>query len=346
MFCILHIRFWIRTLLHVRQAIHGYILARRLVRLYPGKEIFFTFFSIGDTVLMLSYLKEYKMRHSIDALAVVSDYTKNVAESFGFDENEIIVIDKKEIENLIVFFGRRGGINFAAYTKYGKIIKPVTQMHYIKSHNLSRQDTGKRDAIYGPSYSDITKRIYGIPEGSMPAKCKRLDGRELVRKLEREGELKLGLTVLMNPYAYTYKMVPFSFFQKIADALIGKGFKVLTSIYGEQKPLRGSTGVHFSLAEALALADACNFVIGLRSGFMDFIAFSDAVILCVDFKAQLASRYWQLEDCWPQNSQIKTFYWSETMEGELVKDIVDFVDKKVSSDCRIRLFEGDKDENA
>lgn len=79
--------------------------------------------------------------------------------------------------------------------------------------------------------------------------------------------------IYINPFARTVMEIPYVFFEQLAEELKKKGYEVRTILGNEtQQPIVGTEGVVCGLWEAAGLINASSGLIGLRSGFMDWIA--------------------------------------------------------------------------
>lgn len=292
----------------------GKRIADKIIKDNPGKNMIFTLENVGDQCMELAYAQSYKEANKIEHLAVItSNPSHPLFQYFPDAYDSLVTVTKKEISILLKFYKSDVG---QMYRRKHPEIVCAFYTSYVRS-----------DLLFNNSYiklSDIEKHIYRIPLNTLPSKITNIPAKEWVDGLVSSGKLVRGNTVLINPYANSCSGVPIAFFEKVAKLCMEKGFAVLTGIHADQKSVKGTNGVDFSLDKTVELVNACGYVIGLRSGFLDLCAFSDAKVISIDHESYYLADATKLEDWWPQNQRIKTFRYC-TDDVRLIDEIVEYL---------------------
>lgn len=298
----------------MRETINAFLFGKRIadgiIKDNPGKNMLFTLENVGDQCMELAYAQSYKEANKIEHLAIITSNPRHpLFQYFPNAYDSLITVTKKEISILLKFYKSDMG---QIYRRKHPEIVCAFYTSYVRS-----------DLLFSNPYirlSDIEKLIYRIPLNTLPCKITNIPATEWIDDLVSSGKLVKGKTVLINPYANSCTGVPFAFFEKVANLCMEKGFSVLSGIHADQQPVRGTNSVDFPLDRTIELVNACGYVIGLRSGFLDLCAFSDAKIVSIDHESYFLADATKLEDWWPQNQRIKTFRYRADDRG-LIDDI-------------------------
>jgi hypothetical protein len=298
----------------IRGMLFGKKIADRLISKNKGKQMIFTGHGIGDVCVELAYAAEYKKTHGIEHLAVIT-HNKNHALYTYFGQgvggyDSLIELSYNDINALLKFYKSDYGLVYRR--KHPEILCAYCTA-YVRS-----------DFIVGNTYirlSDIEKAIYHIPKDTQPCRINKIDQKEWIQQLIKKEKIIEGKTVLLNPYADSVKGVPMGLFEVLADELKKMGFKAVTGVHDGQLPVPGTEGIDFPLEKTISLAEACGYVIGARSGFLDLCSFADAKIIAVEHDSYILLDFYRLEDLWPQNKNIKSFIYKENIE----KGILDYI---------------------
>ena len=94
-----------------------------------------------------------------------------------------------------------------------------------------------------------------------------------------------GKTVILSPFANSANAIgrlPMELFEEIAERLKEKGYICVTNLDPVNKtPIKGTKGIIIGLADALTLVEYCGYVVGIRSGYLDFVSLSKCRIIAV-----------------------------------------------------------------
>lgn len=120
--------------------------------------------------------------------------------------------------------------------------------------------------------------------------------------------VKNNRIIYINPFARTVMEISYVFFEQLAEELKKKGYEVRTILGNEtQQPIVGTEGVVCGLWEAAELINASSGLVGLRSGFMDWIASQACrTVICL----------------YPEDYELKEFFSFSHLEYE--NNVVEF----------------------
>lgn len=91
--------------------------------------------------------------------------------------------------------------------------------------------------------------------------------------------LRKGRTVLLDPYAGTFKSFPMEQWEQLAILLMKKGYSVCTNTAGtESMAVAGTTAVYIPYSKIVDFTSKAGFFIGIRSGLCDIVSASSAVM--------------------------------------------------------------------
>lgn len=89
-------------------------------------------------------------------------------------------------------------------------------------------------------------------------------------------------SVILMPHANTSKMLPISFWEKLAGKLVENGYVVYTNIKDETEyVISGTYAISKPLPDIPSFAEKCSLVIALRSGICDLLAFSKTKMIVI-----------------------------------------------------------------
>ena len=294
----------------------GWHTIKKLMKENPGKILITSDMGIGDRVFMLAYLNAWSDYYKIDTWGIlVVNPDDPLYQCFSVSRDRLISVSKRKHKQICEFYSSVFGNRFR---RQHQEILYANALAYFRGNRL----------LVNPCaflFSTLTKAVYRIPQDTVPPKCIKKKKSDLLERLRDENGINFAQTILVNPYACSCNQTPIFFFQNIVDKLIQEGFSILCSTVGDQKPLAGSLGIYFPIDEAFALCESCRAVIGARSGFMDLMAFSNANIICIDNHDYQYSDLFRLEDNWPMNPHIRTFYYETRDVESKIKEIVDYV---------------------
>lgn len=302
----------------IKAILFGRIVAMKIIRQHPDVQMLFGYEAIGDYCFQLAFARAYQREKRTKRLAILTSKPQCGVFSYFQDAyDELIPISKNQMNILLKFYKSDMGQIFRK--KYPQIL--CTQITAFV----------RNDLIFNNRYlraGQLQKALYQIPLSTEPCGVTVSPENEWIMELQEKGILQHHRTVLLNPYAFTCKQPPMGFFEKLAARIQAAGYSTITSICGEQEAVRGTYGLSFELDKTIELANECGYVVGTRSGFMDLVAFSEAVLVSIDDPTYPLSDVCRLEDTWKQNSNIKSFLYQEAKETELIESILRYIFKE------------------
>lgn len=129
--------------------------------------------------------------------------------------------------------------------------------------------------INGLNFADlIGYGAFGVEDSKKIARPEFPDCSKEVEALFRRHNLVEGKTVLLSPYAYTFRYnLPDYMWEKIAARLQDKGYTVCTNVSGpSERPVWGTTGLYLEYRMLRSFLERAGYFIGLRSGFCEVVS--------------------------------------------------------------------------
>jgi len=248
--------------------------------------------SIGDTMIFLSKLSEFKKKNPVEKVRlIISENHKPFMEGYKNYIDEYIV---KPYD----FMCRSTWVGF----------------HDILPHNItyilpssSYQMLGYKDM----SIFDLMNLTLGLESGSSYCKPEFIwDGKE---KYYSELGIEKGKFVLISPSASSVKGLSKDLWNRIYTSIEDKGFKIILNYSGHDSNLvQGHTCIDLPLDKTYLLAEDAALYIGLRSGLCDLLGFSDCRMVVIYPDEE--SRYKYCLDNMPFEKEIKECYISDALE--------------------------------
>ncbi len=217
----------------------------------------------GDAYLIGMIYRAYKNKYvNKDVTTVLAVYEKTgeqIARNFfGIDPVEPFSFDDfKWLWNLLMFD-----------------TKQVTHLESIHYHNVYRHTLILQylDGLHGFNIASELLAFLDIDAADMDMPTIKGD-KAYLEKLFSTYKLIPGKTVLLAPYAKSFRFVPKKVWIKLAHCLSSKGYIVCTNSVGAKEPAIPETVPilvpHSQAVPFLEIAGAC---IGLRSGFLDIVS--------------------------------------------------------------------------
>lgn len=260
------------------------IVATSMPRLALGAAVFFRLMrrkemthylictpALGDAMIYLSYLAEFKRQRNINHVTVVcTEYTKRVCTYYSDVIDDVIYEKRWEYLALLRFYDSKIGQYY-----FGLNLDRITLCSQVRYANALWENTTI-------DYPMFVKAIqYKISLFSQPQRpnIPKADISKLVQKYA----LIPQKTVCLNPVAKTVNCDIISLLTSAAAELTAKGYKVITLTAKEKEPpVPGTKAVPCTLEEAFSLAEYGGTLIGLRSGFMDVMVYARCKIITVE----------------------------------------------------------------
>lgn len=226
---------------------------------------------IGDIFPTLAFLPAYRRKNGINRIVVLGISSKSeLYQMYSNVFDELILFSDEEFTTICKFSS--SDLFNSLVRKYGRLVSTRVgsnsrQNYVLRLPNICYIDTIRYGVFDLSTVDDMLSP--NVPT---------IDITRLIGKYE----LKKDKTIIVNPYANSITGIEKSFFEKLVLALKANGMLVVTSLSSEkQLPIAGTIGIKTSLSEAYYLAKYCGCVIGLRSGFLDFISYAKCKVLAL-----------------------------------------------------------------
>lgn len=282
---------WISTAL-------GPFVINYYTKIHYNSLLVFTIETIGDRCLELSYLTEYKRINLEKNICILTRDAHNALYEYFPDSYDCIQQIPKYVHAILLRFYIRHGKNANMHCKFPQVLcmyyQGVIEKSLLEYSNCI-------------SIGDITKSILKLDERVGPADIKRKNSNSVIasylRKIRNNSKKRI---ILINTVSVSYQFVETDFFELLSSKINRDDYVVFTNTINNQQPIKGTEAIRFSLNESIEVFDEIEYVIGVRSGFLDLASFSKANIVAIDNRQIGISDAYLLEKLWP-NSSCKTF---------------------------------------
>lgn len=217
----------------------------------------------GDVYIICSYIREYVKKIGLElediVLTVIGQGCYKVAELF-----EIPFIAKLSLED-------SNNLSSLAYLLDEKI-KLVNP--YFSHLNFFKNIDGYKELNF---VDDIKLGIMNLEDSTLPFYPKFKSDKKEIDFIFDDNHLTQGKTVILAPYAYSIPQIRWTFWEKLANQLLLKGYDVCTNCGSQdEKPIKGTKPIYFTFNNAVEFCNKAGYIIAYRSGFCDIIAQSNA----------------------------------------------------------------------
>lgn len=266
---------WKNNMIVLPAAFLGGILYLRLMRRRGGTHYLVMASGMGDNICALSYLREYKRQKGYTHVTLVGcpPFVRQVYQMYKGVADDAIYLKSWEHKALRYFSRSLIGQNYIAFSHRDRI----TFINY--NCNISQRlmwDTENFSIAYY-----FKTLLYQIGPDAIPERPQ-IPDIDIGRFIEQYG-LKKGKTVFLHPFAKTLRLDAAGLFQMLTQALARRGFVVVTlTANSEQMPVAGTPALICDLNEAFRLIEFGGTVVGLRSGFLDVMAFASCKLISVE----------------------------------------------------------------
>ena len=229
--------------------------------------------SLGDSILTLSYATEYKKQKKINHItAVCTPYVQRLCSYYPKAIDDVICKKRWKIIALREFISSTI-LGQHLYMLYRNKITFAFYSYYINICALWNNMT-----LNFPFFAKAV--LYRISMSSEPERPQvpQID----LRGFEQKYDLKRDMTVFFNPTANSVRCDITGLLNAVALELKQEGYKVVTLMSDDsQIPIPGTQGIPCNLEEAYSLVEYGGTLIGLRSGFMDFLVYANCRVIVV-----------------------------------------------------------------
>lgn len=279
---------WKKNLITFPGALFGALLYLRLMTRRKDTHYLILSLGLGDNICALSYLREYKQQNGYNHVTLVgcSAHTRQVYQMYADVAEDVIYLKQRELLALQYFSRSLIGQNYISFFHRDRIT--FTNYQCTVSHRLMW------GAENFPMAYFLKTLLYQIAPDAVPERP-HIPDVEIGRFIDRYG-IQKGRTVFLNPFAKTLLLDAAGLFQMLTDALVRRGYAVVTLTANEaQAPVAGTAALICDLNEAFRLIEYGGIVIGLRSGFLDVMAFADCKLISIEDPEYGRREFYNLE---------------------------------------------------
>lgn len=280
----------------------------------------------GDLCYALSFLGEYRKKvendhndnqeNQLKHITILGcPHLSDIYECFDGSYDKIIYTSERQNSELLWFF---------KHSHWGQIVYIKLNNKILITDTFFYIDTAMQ-RVKGLTANNIMK--YAVYDLDDQAKMVFPEiGDQDIQKYISDLNIIRGKTVILNPYANSISGIPAEFYQRLSDLLIESGYVVVTNVSEHFKTaVLGTKPLACSMPEAYRLAEYCGFVVGTRSGFMDFIISSNCKIVAVYSNESPFKNLFSLHG-WGCNDDVLEVGFSGGIESE-ARRIVAFVEE-------------------
>jgi len=243
------------------KVLRGYYIYKRLIKRLRGRNpcIFICpYGGSGDIYMAGLFFLKYLEKNDVDeyCFVVEGNLARKVAGLFKI--SNIKVINENEKKALL-----------SAYQFFGKDVVRIKPLLYWGWHAKSYPNP---DAKMDVTFLEVMKYdVYRHEADVIPAPPVFNDDRDYVEQLLNKNKLSPGRTVILAPYAGSFKSdISPDIWERIAEGLSTGGYSVCTNSAGGHEPaIKGTIPIYFPLEHAVPVLDYAGGFIGIRSGFCD-----------------------------------------------------------------------------
>lgn len=244
--------------------------------------------TLGDAMLALSYLAEFKRQKNIDHLTAVCthNYVRRLCEYYPNTVDDVICRKRWQLVALRGFVDTRLG-------QYLSTLCLDRVTFVFLTCNISMRTLWDNPSINFPVYAKAI--LYKISMSSLPERP-RIPAVDISKFISRYC-LKKGQTVFLNPVANSVHCDVTELLVATVIDLVAKGYEVFTfTASDKEQPIQGTWAIPCTLEEAYFLAEYGGTLIGVRSGFLDVLVYAKCkVISLIDAENGLES-FFRIED--------------------------------------------------
>lgn len=277
---------------------------------------------IGDFLITMGYLEAYRKEKELKHITICTTqkFVPFLLDNkFLFDDN--LVLNSKRLYRILML----SSTNFGDH-----IVKKLGNLTIINPTNAFTEE----GFVYLARFPHVT---FGdcIKYGCLELQ-KDSEHRPLVIKTEQLVSPEVypkGRTVLLCPFARTTKLNAMPLFAVIAEKLIAEGFIVLTNIAIESDPVvAGTVGIHCSLHEVFQLVEHGGFVVGTRSGILDWLMYAECKMVAIYSEADIYFDFFDLLSL-PQTKADVMQFRQQSYGVENVNNIISFFTEERQNEC-------------
>lgn len=209
---------------------------------------------IGDTYFICGLAQEFINKHEGAAfVVVVKKHHEEIPKLFP-SVTRIIAVESIPVSAIMKFSSFKKGQPI--YGHFGD----TSIMYLLGVKDIHLLDL-YRALLRLPATANLSKPRYST--------SKALDN---VKSLFSEKNLQVNKTLILAPKANSANEIDGIFWESVANRAIKLGWSVCTNTTNDEKAIKGTIPLNFTLEEAIAISELAGWVISIRSGFCDLIS--------------------------------------------------------------------------
>lgn len=268
------INLWNSIVKSIPKTVIGAAIFARLIKSNDKTHYVFSTPGIGDAILALSYISEFKRQRNINHVTFVCrpGYVQRLCKYYPNAVDHVICLEKWELAALREFINSKLGQYYS-----GLCLDRVT-FAFVTS-NVFLRAVWDNSILDYPTYAKMV--MYKISLSSKPERPQipRVNITDIVSRYD----LKKGKTVFINPTANSVRCEVSKLLIILASDLIAKGYRVVTlTAKDEELPIHGTHAIPCGLDLAFSLIEFGGILIGVRSGFMDVMVYANCKIISIE----------------------------------------------------------------
>ena len=300
---------------YVKILFRGQSFAKKIIKNNNNDVIAFCLKGVGDLTITLAFLGHYKRIYGKTIAFLSSQPDSPLFKMWPNSFDTIIPCSTSDLEILRLFLQSDAGYVFLSRNHE---LLPIIPFVWCRPLLYNKNNYS--------NYLIIHKWILNLPENTKPEDpCDISDG--LRAKHILENVQKKSCMVLINPLANSINSVPMSFFKKIAIELSKRGLVVFSNVEQDNFELsEGIKNIRFSLSDCLSICSCFDYVIGLRSGFLDLAQFANTNCIAIDSDEYLHCSFYKLENIWDKGNRLLiTKTYTKSNEQQLISEINELI---------------------
>lgn len=227
--------------------------------------------TLGDAMLALSYLEEFKKQKNINHVTAVCtpSYVRRLCAYYPDTVDAVLCRKKWQLAALRGFVDTHLG-------GYLSTLHLDRVTFVFLTCNVSMRTLWDNPSISFPVYAKAI--LYKISMSSRPERPQ-IPAADISAFISRY-RMKKGQTVFLNPVANSVHCDVTQLLAGVTEELMAKGYDVITlTANDEEQPIHGTQAIPCTLEEAFSLVEYGGTLIGVRSGFLDVLVYAKCKLI-------------------------------------------------------------------
>lgn len=265
---------------------------------------------IGDIIYTLGFLKSFRQNKSGNQICVIT--TKkwmDLLELYPDSYDSIIIIHHWKLKLLLLLKHYQLGQFLVKKVNDVTIVDPGND--FVLGYEYARKypKMNLKDCIKYGSLELSDNAVYELPQ------IKRIDC------------YKATNPILLCPYATVTREIDKTIYEEIASEYAAKGYQLYTNVVNNQQKINGTQALTSSLKSIVEKGDEFSCIIGLRSGILDLLAFSNCPIIAIYPYQDPMIDFFDLRKTNPTNTKIIQYQLTEDINYDIknIKSIINDV---------------------